>query len=516
MSAALIYLVEITAYDPAPPGVRTLYFCSGTGKMTLPSETPANVHFVPRLQNPISFNRTMFANARVTGGGTVGTGEIVLNNADQGLSYLRDLGIDGRAVVVRVGPQNAAYPGGYTTFLTGTAEQVEVGAARVTIRLRDKLLILQQMVQATTYAGTNSLPAGVEGVAEDIKGQRKPLLFGRRYQIPPVQVNTSRLIYQFHDGTASAVDAVYDQGTALTFGVNRANLAAMEGTAPAAGAYDTCLSLGLIRLGASPAGRVTLDARGDATGGYVNKAGEIVQRILTQRCGITVGELDSATFTTLNAAATAECGIYITGETTRQAAIDLVLAGCGGWLSPSRAGLWQVGQLLAPTGSPAFSFPDVDILALDAIASRDAGAGVPIFEAKLQFKPYVEFGRADLAGGLTEARRAELLQSWRTVLSTDVAVQTTYLTAGTLLRETPLQDATQAATEAARVLALHKVRRDYVKARVALSSARAAVDLGAMVTLTTPRLGYGAGRNFIVVGIEIDGKRNRLLLDLWG
>jgi hypothetical protein len=514
--ADLIYLVEITAYDPALPGTTVLRFASGIGKMTLPSETPANVHFAPRLQNPISFSRTMFANARVTGGATVGTGEIVLNNADQGLSYLRDLGIDGRSVVVRVGPQDAAYPAGYTTFLTGTAEQVEVGASRVTIRLRDKLLVLQQSIQGTTYAGNNALPAGAEGTADDIKGQRKPLLFGRRYQLAPIQVNTSRLIYQFHDGTASAVDAVYDQGTALTFGANRANLAAMEAAAPAAGVYDTCLAAGLIRLGSTPAGRVTMDARGDATGGYVNKAGEIVERILTQRCGISSGDLDAATFTTLNAAATAECGVYITGETTRQAAIDTVLAGCGGWLSPNRAGLWQVGQLLAPTGSPAFSFTAVDILALDAIPTRDDGAGVPIFAAKLLFKPYSTFTRADLAGGLTEARRAELLQPWRGVLSTDLSVLTTYLTAGTLLRETPLQDATQAAPEAARVLALHKVRRDYVKARVALSAARAAVDLGAMITLTTPRLGYGAGRNFVVVGIEIDGKRNRLILDLWG
>jgi hypothetical protein len=34
--------------------------------------------------------------------------------------------------------------------------------------------------------------------------------------------------------------------------------------------------------------------------------------------------------------------------------------------------------------------------------------------------------------------------------------------------------------------------------------------------LVTPRLGYAAGRDFIVVGITVDGRRQRLTLDLWG
>ena len=43
----------------------------------------------------------------------------------------------------------------------------------------------------------------------------KPILFGKRYQIPPVLVNTSKLIYQFHDGEAREVMAVYDSAVPL-------------------------------------------------------------------------------------------------------------------------------------------------------------------------------------------------------------------------------------------------------------------------------------------------------------
>jgi len=79
-----------------------------------------------------------------------------------------------------------------------------------------------------------------------------------------------------------------------------------------------------------------------------------------------------------------------------------------------------------------------------------------------------------------------------------------------------VNSASDAATEASRLLALHGVRRDFVQAEVWLTEANAAVDLGRVVRLVTPRLGYGAGRDFIVVGITVDGRRQRLTLDLWG
>lgn len=514
MTAPLVYLVEITAHDGST--TTTLRYASGLGTMTLPSESPANAWFAPRLMQPIIFKRTMFATARVAGGSSVGAGEIVLNNLDQALAGLRDYGIDGRAVVVRIGPQGAAYPAGYTTILSGTAEQAAIGATTATIRLRDRLQILTLPLQATLYAGSNVLPSGAEGTADDIKGQRKPLLFGRRYQIAPVLVNTALLIHQFHDGAAQAVDAVYDAGVALTPGTDRADLAALEAATIAPGSYDTCLALGLIRLGAAPAGRVTMDARGDATGGYVDTAAGIVSRILTQRCGVSGGDIDSASVSALAAAAGYECGLYVTGETTRQQAIDAVLASVGGWLAPDRAGLWQVGRLAAPSGTPVYEFGDAQILRLETLAPRDAEAGLPVWRVKLRGLPYAEFSRTDLAGAVSEADKARLLQPWREATAEDSSVQTKHLLAPEMVRDTAIQDAADLATEAARLLALHKVRRDFVEVRVALTEDSAAVDLGDVVRLTTPRLGYGSGRDFVVVGIDADGRRNRLTLQLWG
>ncbi|MCC6720440.1 MAG: hypothetical protein IT555_21415, partial [Acetobacteraceae bacterium] len=144
------------------------------------------------------------------------------------------------------------------------------------------------------------------------------------------------------------------------------------------------------------------------------------------------------------------------------------------------------------------------------------GAGIPVWRARLRYRPYADISRADLAGAVTEARKLELLQPWRDTTASDTAVQTAHLLAPELVRETALQQASDATTEAARLLALHKVRRDYVQAEIWLTQANAAIDLGSVVQLTTTRLGYGAGRKFIVVGLTVDGRRTRMTLDLWG
>jgi hypothetical protein len=136
-----------------------------------------------------------------------------------------------------------------------------------------------------------------------------------------------------------------------------------------------------------PAKRVTADIRGDSSGGYVNTPAAIVKRILTGRCGISSGDIDNATFTALDSAAGYDCGIFISGEQSRQAVIDRLLASVGAWLAPSRTGVWQVGQLVAPSGTPVATFTDDEILSLERQATRDAEAGVPVYRVKVTYKP---------------------------------------------------------------------------------------------------------------------------------
>lgn len=498
----------------AGPGTKTFRW-STHGFHTTGADFPAHVAYDQRILSAPVLTRVAFSNARVTGGLSVGGGQLELANLDQALAELLDLGMDGRELVMRVGPKGAAFPSGFTTVWTGTVEQPEVSVTNAILRMRDKLAFLQQPLQPTKYAGSNVLPAGVEGVADDIKGQPKPDVWGRAYHVPLAMVNTAKLILQAHSGPIQAVDAVYDQGSPLTFGTNRANVAAMEATAPAAGAYDTCLAAGLIRVNAR-SGRLTATIQGDNAGGYVSRPGAIIRRILETRCGISTAQLDTASFAALDAAANYELGLWVGAEVSRLAVIDRVLASVGAWLAPDRTGLWKVQQLIAPAGTAVLTLDEALILGIQSLATRDPDRGVPVGRVELKYRPYwAAYQLTDLAVGLTDAVKNEFTQHWRQVApATDAAIQEKHLLAPTMALETLINSASDADTERNRRLALHGARRDFVRCQVPLTTATAALDLGQVVDVQTTRLGYGAGRKMVIVGVTAD--RYRLDLDLWG
>lgn len=512
-----IYLVEIEAYDPDLPGTTTLRYTSGEGKTTLPSETPPNVYYENRVTNPINFTRTAFSDSRVMGGGEIGFGEIVLSNLDQEMSFLLDYGLDGRQVVVRTGRQDGAYPADFAVLFTGTMKAPTVSTSEVRINLKDKLALLDVPFQTNRYAGTNAAGSGKEGTADDIIGKVKPRLLGKCFEVSPVMVNTSKLIYQINDGSMTEVVTVKDKGLALPFGTDRANLAAMEATAPAAGDYDTCLAEGLIRLGAPAEGKLTVTARGDNTGGYINTIGDIASRAMTSYAGIASATISSTSVASLNSAAPYEVGIFVDSERTVQDVLDDLLSGVGAWVAPDRDGDWVFGQLVAPSGTPLLTFTDYEILSLELQTSSDENKSVPIYRAIVKYgKRWTQFSDTDLAATVSDADKAILTNEWRSSVATDATIQTKHLLAPELTRESLLNNTANADTEAARILALHKVRRDLVNVEVRLDEENTLLDIGSVVELETSRLGYSAGKLFYVVGITSDGARNKLMLQLWG
>jgi hypothetical protein len=519
MSAQRITAVEITAYDPALPGTRVLYFSTGR-LVTGPSDTPALTWFDDRGIEVPNFERRAFGNARVTSGGTATSGVLQLAAADQALAGLLDLGLDGRSIVIRQGYEGDAYPAGWTTWLAGTVETIEMGQDIATLRISDRTALLDLPLQENRYAGSNSgIPlAGVEGVAGDIKGLEKPLCWGKCPQVPAVLVNTYYRTYQIHDGAVQAIDAVYDRGAAITFGANHGNVAALHAATVAAGTYDTCLALGLFRLGDIAVGRVTADVRGDASGtGYVDRAGAVMRRVLEAKCGIPTGEIDTASFTALDTAAPYELGIFIGAATTRRAVIDQLAASVGAYSLPNALGIWTTGQLVAPTSSTTTELTDADMANVQREATRDPGRGIPVWQVSLRYgRNWTTFSPTDLvaiSGTFTEAQRAALLQEWRTAVASDAAVQTKHIKATTLEYDTLLTTEADAVAEAARRLALHKVRRDYLRVPAPIADDSPVLDLLQEVKLETPVAGL-AGRQFAILGIITEGRT--VTYELWG
>jgi len=524
---SLIYTAEITVYDPALPGSRTLFFASDEGFTSRTSDSPSDTVFEPRIMQPALLRRDAFDKGTTGGRSRVGYGELILNNADGGLDSFIDYGLDSRELVIRVGdPFTDAYPAGFTTILRGSMTQPEVSATRVRIPVRDRQYLIPKESNLTRYAGTNVLPAGVEGV-EDLAGLPKPQLWGKVYNVTPVLVNSSRLIFQVKNGAISDVPAAYDRGSALTKGANYSSQADMETNAPSAGNYRVWPAGGMFRLGSSLTGLLTCDVTEGATAAD-RTAAQVFKALLTTLGGVSVSDISASDLTDLDAANSAEIGVYASVALEKdeqgnldpepiRTLLDYVARSVGAWWATDISGLFRIKRLEAPSGSPVVDLSADNVIAFDRVATQDPGNGIPAYRALVRCVPNWTPQTSDLASGVTAARRGILAQPYQTATATDTATLTKHPNASVL--DVPALFATLAdgTTEAARLLALYGVRRDRIEARVNLTTdEQAALDLGAVVRLTYPRYGYDAGKLFRVLGYQLDSRRGTAVVTLWG
>jgi hypothetical protein len=116
--------------------------------------------------------------------------------------------------------------------------------------------------------------------------------------------------------------------------------------------------------------------------------------------------------------------------------------------------------------------------------------------------------------GADAARKDYLSTEMRQAPFQDSGVQTSNPLAVTLTFDTLLTQQADATAEAARRLDLYRFRRDRLV--VTTSWDRGNIDLGKTVKLQFRRLGYEAGKYFVVLGREDDLKRKVRTLTLWG
>jgi len=504
-------LVELTAAIDAAGTLQTFYV-STDRFVTAPTDTPANTAFEPSLTDPGSIGISAFGDGRTGGGTKLEVGEIVLANANGQYDAWINYGFDGRAVTIRTGT-TGAYPGAFSTILTGTVEAVEATRKQVVIRLRDKQFIFAVPVLTTKYAGTNSLPNGLEGTATDIKGQAKPRTLGKVFNIQPAFINTSKLTFQVSDGAVSDIVAVYDRGASITKGADYANSTLLQAAAPGAGTYITCFAEGLFRLGTSPAGEITVDVTQGA-----NAAARTVAQILKQLAldaGVASGSISAADVTALDTANSAVVGLYVSGDTTFQQAMDQIAASVGAFYGFDGAGVLRMGRLAAPSGTAVTTLEDFHILNIERRVLRDVS--IPIWSATVNHTRLGVAQPNDLAGAVTAATRAYLASEYRAEVATDAAIKTQFLLAPDMTVDTLLTSASDAATEAARLLALFKVRRDAldvtVRSDVVASNALKLMDV---ITVKSARFGLSAGKDFRVLGIRTELSKSRAVLTVWG
>lgn len=507
----MIYLAEITAAIDAAGTTRTLRL-SDRGFITQPDDAPANAYYEPRITQPASLAREMYSGG-TSGRSDIAWGELVATNIDGGLDAWKSYSFDGRDCIIRLGEDSARYLSDFTTVIKGTVEQATLDWSSFRLLLRDRLSNFDKPWLTTRYAGTNSLPSGLEGVG-DIKGKVKPRTLGKVLNVQPPCVNTTRLIYEV--GPCASVDAVYDQGIALTAGTNYTSQSDMETTAPSAGYFRAWPGGGYFRLGSSPVGPVTADV----TQGASTAARTVAQLIkqIALDMGTAAGDISSADVTALDTANSAVAGVYADSDQRAIDLMDQLAASIGAWYGFDRLGVLRMGVLTAPSGDPVVVLNAANCLPPQRQQSQDEGGGLPAYRINLTYAKNYTVQKSGLAGAVTAARRSVIEQSSASVSVEDASIKTQYLNAVEIKRDTLLSDGTATATEAARLLALYKVAREFYAVRVRDVSAAmlATLDLGSVVQMVFSRFGLADGKLFIVIGITYDFRNRAVDLRLWG
>jgi hypothetical protein len=506
--------IEIDYHDGT--SVKTRYVTDVASFVTTPTDTPANIAFLPRLAGQSAYSINAVADAATFGISEAGFGQIELSNNDGALDAWINDGFAGRRIVIRRGDVAAAYPSGWSTIFTGVQAVVEVGYKRLTITFGDRQANLRKPLQTSFYGGTNALPNGVDGVA-DIKGKPRPRVYGRCKKVAPVLVNTSALIYEASDKQA-VINAVADGGGVLVAGAAYTSQAQMESTAPAASQYRVWAPVGgptYFRLGSSPAKVITCDV--DAAGGTAAFTCAQVLRAIALDAGFAAGEISASDVTALDAASAAVCGVYMDGTQSALDLMNFVAGSIGACFWVDALGVLRMFRIVAPSGLPVTTLTKVELGQVDSIATRDQGRGVPAWRVEVNYQRYFRVQSTTETIGAAESIRADLMQEYRRVSSEDATVKTRHTNSPTLQFITALDSQSDAQAEADRRLTLYKANRIMLKCDCRLQSAvLAACVPGAIVSLLLPRFGCDAGKLFMVLGAVVDLRQNRAELTLWG
>lgn len=421
--------------------------------------------------------------------------EVTLINADGALDqWLEQYAVDGRRVRLLLGERDAPRSE-FVQVFAGVIEKAPViGRLSVRLQLSDGASRLEVPVQTTVYAGSG----GTEG-GDDLKGKPKPLAYGHAFNISPALVDSTDLIYQVHDGAISDVPNVWDRGVAL----------AKVGGAPAAGQYQVNAAAGTFKLGATPAGTVTCDAKGDASlSGYVDVVADIVRRVLIAKGGLASGEIDSASFDRLRTKTPGAVGIWIGPEPRNvDQVVDELLAGVGAFGGFSRAGAFAVGlvesALAEPISAPVATYSEEDILDLRRIS-------LPEGLDPLAWRVLVGWQRnytvqTDFAASVSAARRTFAAEAMRVAESANSAIRSRHR----LAREYALSGALYAAKADAEAKALELFdlwSKDPAMFEVDLPAKAIPRELGESIELRYPRFGQQAGRAARVLNYNRSGR----------
>lgn len=523
-NAQLVHLVELYPYDEDLPlslnsdapfgtlsfgefnmgytgGVNPQYL-SDLGFITEPTDTPSSVYFIAQVDNPLQIDVSVLSGDDFAAN-SPSYGAIRIQNGNGKLDHLAGYHWNGRRVVVKAGAVGFKYDE-FAIVFDGIASGIEADDDTVTINIKDNRAKTDLLLAPSLYLGTGGLEGG-----EDIEGKPKPLCFGEAYNIEPILIDPVNLIYQVNDGSIESVLNVRDSGIALTNGGNYSNIL----TAPvSAGNFVTQLSGGYIKLGSTPAGRVTADIEGDNIDGYSNTINEIVTKIVTKRLGASAlqeTEIDQGSMNALSSIGTV--GYYITEPTTASEVIDDLITSTGCYWTFSRQGQLLAGVLEEPN-NPTYEVTETNV---DESGISLPSVIAPAWRISVAYSPVWTVQQADeLGGGTTDADRTFLSEEYRYVVSENRSVRTKNSQSIEKIFYTKLANRADAEALLARLERVYSEKRKLY--RVPIWKGLYRVYIRDQVTLKFPRFGLSQGKTLLITGVSEDAESASTILELWG
>lgn len=544
-TSARIWAAEIAMALGSNPASTTTLRVATEAFSTAATDSPASTPFDGRLASAYLSRALDFASdGRLTGGTVKTEGRLVISASDGSLdATAADYEVDGRTVQIRAGDRlasGAVRP--YRDFplaFKGSAVSWDLSRESVRIPLRDLGVKLRSTIATTTYAGTGAL----EGT-EEMAGLSRPQAYGYCYQVNPQLVIPSAQVWQFHDQEATDVLAVYDGGIVLEKGPDYPTYASMMAAEPPAGGYVTCLKRGLFRLASDPAKTITADVIGDRAATYritvqswsdgtlwsdgtawaayqskesVDTHAGIIWRILQDRAGMGLADIDSQSFQDFDEIQPGLCGYWLPAGTdkTIEAAIGEVASAAGGFVGPSRFGPIAIRRLEAPQGY-AFVTLDMTNVIRDSLERvSDLPYGVPWWDWRAWFqRTWFQQQQGSLNGGVSPQFAARLSRPGRVQSAQDQAVRDRHPTSKTLSLYLLLVEQADALAEVTRLRGLYAPGRVMVQGQ--WRGIAYQLDLGDTVLLRHDRFGLSGGRYMTVLGVDEDGASNRTSLTLFG
>jgi hypothetical protein len=383
------------------------------------------------------------------------------------------------------------------TVFTGVAGTWIAADRSVVIPIRDISYWLERPIQSAVYGGTGTY----DGTAE-LAGVTLPKLRGKAYNIAPVLIDPTNLIYQYNDAAGTVV-ALYERGATGASGiVFQANTTDLYTGTTTAGQYRTDNSRGLFQLGSPPVGQITLTATGQfSTAGNITNLASIARYLQSEDAAVPSGFMNTTSYSDAATAYPYAGGIYIAAGSgmTARAAVAYVMASFAAKMIVGRDGRSKVLALRAASlsATPTAAINEYTAKTVRPIELPSSLSPPPYrIRVAYQHNYTIQTDASELA---TDTHREFIAQADRFKSASNAAILAAYRRPNDL---PPfgggLDSATDAATVASEIEALWCTSRSAYLLTVPMEVGLG-LDIGQTVLLTWPSAFLRLGQRGLIV-----------------